>query len=145
MNAAGKQHLFAARQKLQDAAASIKQAATEGELNTTDKKLFKRMSYDVALLIQILDARLDIKPLHLHEFNFEYHGYACRIERSGDSQGKHVSTIFIDERRYPYDRQRQKPMPCGWSHRRADTGAGCSHVSRQSINNQPIDLGGSSN
>jgi hypothetical protein len=103
------------------------------------------MSYDVALLIQILDARLDIKPLHLHEFNFEYHGYACRIERSCDSQGKHVSTIFIDERRYPYDRQRQKPMPCGWSHRRADTGAGCSHVSRQSINNQPIDLGGSSN
>jgi hypothetical protein len=34
-------------QKLQDAAASIKQAATEGELNTTDKKLLKRMSYDV--------------------------------------------------------------------------------------------------
>jgi hypothetical protein len=61
MNAAGKQHLLAAHQKLQDAAASIKQAATEGELNTTDKKLLKRMSYDVALLIQILDARLDIK------------------------------------------------------------------------------------
>jgi hypothetical protein len=55
MNATGRQYLFAARQKLQ--------AATEGELNTTDKKLFKRMSYDVALLIQILDARLDIKTV----------------------------------------------------------------------------------
>jgi hypothetical protein len=59
MNAAGKQHLFAARQKLQDAAASIKQAATEGELNTTDKKLLKRMSYDVALLIEACSSSLD--------------------------------------------------------------------------------------